>query len=515
MAVLYRKYRPKTFTEVIGQKPIVETLIHAIEKGVIAHAYLFTGSRGVGKTTIARVLARAINCTNSTHGEPCGTCEVCTAFASGSFLDMVEIDAASNNGVDNVRELLEHVKFRPTLGKYKVFIIDEVHMLSKGAFNALLKTLEEPPEHVVFILATTELAKLPATIISRTQRFDFKRVPEQAIVEYLEHVTRQEKQKISTDILALVARQAEGSMRDALSILGKLTTMPGLDFAEAQAFLGITSTELSEKLFRIITSGDARGIPAYFESITTQGIDPLLFTKDFLQYLRSVLVLKVSPDASITNLSDAESAVVHTIAQQVTVADLMFIIRLFLKAYKDVSTSVDELPVLIAAIEASLKFSSTQGVPTGLAQPKAQQNIVEPPVLTSSTVPHVETKIETSVEPAVSTSSITREELVLAWPAVCDYVKTTNAPLATLIRNSSIEGVVDGKVVLGVKFLFHKENIEATKNQSLIGNAIAHILGAPLGVRGEIVAAKTEQVAKNVTGLVGDALSVFGGELVE
>ncbi|MCX6797133.1 MAG: DNA polymerase III subunit gamma/tau, partial [Candidatus Doudnabacteria bacterium] len=178
MAVLYRKYRPQIFADVVNQKYIIQTLKNQVALGQISHAYLFTGSRGVGKTTVARIMAKAVNCLSKKGGEPCDVCEICKQVTAGNFLDLIEIDAASNTGVDNIRELIEHIKFSPSAGKYKVFIIDEVHMLSKGAFNALLKTLEEPPEHAIFILATTEAGKVPATIISRTQKFDFKALSE-------------------------------------------------------------------------------------------------------------------------------------------------------------------------------------------------------------------------------------------------------------------------------------------------------------------------------------------------
>ena len=216
---LYRKYRPKVFADVCGQDHITSTLLNEIREGRISHAYLFTGSRGTGKTTCAKILAKAVNCENSQNGEPCNECEMCRGLDDGTIYDVVEIDAASNNGVDNIRELREEANYTPSRGKYRVYIIDEVHMLSQGAFNALLKTLEEPPAHVIFILATTEVHKLPATILSRCQRFDFKRIQPETMAKRLEEVAGMENISLTPEAAVLIARIADGGMRDALSIL--------------------------------------------------------------------------------------------------------------------------------------------------------------------------------------------------------------------------------------------------------------------------------------------------------
>ena len=216
---LYRKYRPKSFSDVYGQDHVISTLKNEINENRISHAYLFTGSRGTGKTTCAKILAKAVNCENSIDGEPCNECEVCRGLDSGAIYDVVEIDAASNNGVDNIRDLREEANYTPTRGRYRVYIIDEVHMLSAGAFNALLKTLEEPPAHVIFILATTEVHKLPATILSRCQRFDFKRIQPETMAVRLKEVASLEGMELNDDAAVLIARIADGALRDGLSIL--------------------------------------------------------------------------------------------------------------------------------------------------------------------------------------------------------------------------------------------------------------------------------------------------------
>ena len=217
--VLARKYRPQRFGEMAGQEHVVRTLGNALARGQLAHAFLFTGPRGVGKTTAARLVAKAVNCEKGPTAEPCGVCTPCVEIAEGRAVDVIEIDAASNNGVDNVRDIVEAVKYRPARDRFKVFVVDEVHMLSTGAFNALLKTLEEPPPHVKFVLATTDVHKVPETIVSRCQRFDFRRLTQQQIVEQLAKVASDEGMKLSASALALVARAAEGGMRDALSLL--------------------------------------------------------------------------------------------------------------------------------------------------------------------------------------------------------------------------------------------------------------------------------------------------------
>ncbi|MEE1053807.1 MAG: DNA polymerase III subunit gamma/tau, partial [Acutalibacteraceae bacterium] len=228
---LYRKYRPTKFSDVVGQDHITKTLKNELDSGKIVHAYLFTGTRGTGKTTCAKILAKAINCLNSKGGDPCGECEICRMIANDEITDIVEMDAASNNGVDDIRELREQVNFAPATAKYRVYIIDEVHMLSGAAFNALLKTLEEPPEHVVFILATTEVHKLPATILSRCQRFDFRRIDSAEIVGRLKYVAENEGLNLTDDAATLIASAADGGMRDALSILD-LCASTGSDITE-------------------------------------------------------------------------------------------------------------------------------------------------------------------------------------------------------------------------------------------------------------------------------------------
>jgi DNA polymerase-3 subunit gamma/tau len=379
MAVLYRKYRPQTFADVLNQKSIIQTLKNQVKSGAVSHAYLFTGSRGIGKTSVARILAKAVNCTSenrppagggksevggSDDGDACGVCDNCKAIENGRFLDLAEIDAASNTGVDNIRELIEHVKFSPTSGKYKVFIIDEVHMLSKGAFNALLKTLEEPPKHAIFILATTEINKVPATIISRTQRFDFKALSAADLLPHLEKICVEENFKISKEVLELVAQNADGSARDALSLLDKLMTLgesPSVE--DSQQLLGITDIAVCENLLKLIALGNANELPEFFSKLAEKGADYTILNRDFLEYLRKILVYKVTGGNQNFNFFDDHAAKIKELSGKFSLNEIIFVIRLFLKSYKDLAGSPSpEIPMLLAALEAGLKKS--QAAPT-------------------------------------------------------------------------------------------------------------------------------------------------------
>lgn len=522
MAVLYRKYRPQVFAEVLNQKPIIQTLHNQIKAGQIAHAYLFTGSRGVGKTSVARILAKAVNCKGSgMRGEgsvdACGECDVCKQIENNNFIDLIEIDAASNTGVDNVRELIEHVKFAPSVGKFKVFIIDEVHMLSKGAFNALLKTLEEPPKHVVFILATTEINKVPATIISRTQRFDFKALSVSDISNHLTKIVSEEKIELDPQIINLIALAAEGSVRDSLSLLGKILTLgSNATLAEAQQLLGVTDISVCEDLLNLIALGKTAEIPEFFDKLLEIAPDYKILNRDFLEYLRKVLVYKTA--GNIENLSENRYESIKKIAELLSLADLMFIIRLFLRSYKDLEYAPSaELPVLISAIEAALKKNSNKEVvvksiktqaPT--SSPFLESKIVE-------TVNELEKVEQLAAVPEVNNinefAEINLEEALLLWPKVIAKIKLVNGPLSSLLRTASVIDTSGGRIILGVKFLFDKQSIENSKNLGLINSTLTEVFGKAVGIRAEVI--KDNKEALKANEVISGALQVFGGELVE
>lgn len=293
---LYRKFRPKTFSEIVGQEHITKTLKNQIMSGRVGHAYLFNGGRGTGKTSAAKVLARAINCLNPKDGEPCNECEICKAAISGSLTDIVEMDAASNNSVEDIRSIREEVNFLPTLAKYRVYIIDEVHMLSTGAFNALLKTLEEPPEHVKFILATTEPQKLPATILSRCQRFDFKRIPNDDIIRRLKIVCMESKIDITEEALSTIAILAEGGMRDALSILERCVQDGDtkVDTDKVKDLVGIPKTVFIYQVLESILKKDAENCLQVLEKILNDGKDIQNLLWEIIKYTKDLLVYQSS-----------------------------------------------------------------------------------------------------------------------------------------------------------------------------------------------------------------------------
>ncbi len=296
---LYRKYRPTTFEEVRGQDPIVATLKNQIQAGRVGHAYLFCGTRGTGKTTVAKILARAVNCEHPVDGSPCGECASCRAIAAGAAMNVIEIDAASNNGVENIRQIREEVSYPPTEGRYKVYIIDEVHMLSSGAFNALLKTLEEPPAYVIFILATTEAVKIPATILSRCQRYDFRRISIDTIAACLADLLEREQVQAEERAIRYVARAADGSMRDALSLMDQCIAFhlgEELTLDKVLDVLGAADTEVFSQLLRRVLERDVSGTIALAEELIMQGKEPIQLVDDFIWYLRNLLLVQSAAD---------------------------------------------------------------------------------------------------------------------------------------------------------------------------------------------------------------------------
>lgn len=330
---LYRKFRPDSFADVKGQDAIVRTLKNQIKAGRIGHAYLFCGTRGTGKTTVAKILAKAVNCEHPIDGNPCNVCETCRAIAAGTSMNVIEIDAASNNGVDNIREIREEVAYSPASGKYKVYIIDEVHMLSIGAFNALLKTLEEPPSYVIFILATTEAHKIPITILSRCQRYDFKRIERTTIVERLRELMDEEHVEAEEKALRYIAKKGDGSMRDALSLLDQCIAFylgEKLTYEHVLDVLGAVDTDEFSRLLREILDNDVTRVILHLEELVMQGRELTQFVTDFTWYMRNLLLLKSSDhmedvlDVSAENLQQLQEE-----AAMVRGDTLMRFIRVF------------------------------------------------------------------------------------------------------------------------------------------------------------------------------------------
>lgn len=339
--VLARKWRPKTFDDVIGQEYITQTLKNAVSSGKIAHALIFSGPRGVGKTSCARIVAKALNCEKGPTPEPCTVCTFCREISEGKSLDVIEIDAASHTGVNDVREIIENIKYLASSGKTKIYIIDEAHMLSQSAFNALLKTLEEPPPHVLFILATTEVHKIPVTILSRCQRYDFKKVSTEKIKERLNLVTSSEGINISDETLYLVAQEADGGLRDALSLLDQLVATFGTEIKneDATKILGVLDRSLIKSTLHAILNKDPKSCIETLNEVSEKGVSPKRFAEDLLKTLRNTLVIRACGKEAIPDLSDEEREELNGISSHQSVENLELLFSLMLEGAEDVQKS--------------------------------------------------------------------------------------------------------------------------------------------------------------------------------
>lgn len=365
---LYRKYRPQTFDDVVGQENITDILKHQIQNNQVGHAYLFCGGRGTGKTSTAKIFARAVNCPSANEGEPCNNCDICNGIISSSIVDVQEIDAASNNGVENIRAIREDVMYAPAIAKYKVYIIDEVHMLSSGAFNALLKTLEEPPKHVIFILATTEPHKLPVTILSRCQRFEFKRISIANIVKRLAFICKENNVKYSDSALTLIAQSADGAMRDALSLLDQILSsgLTSIDDDNVKLSLGIPSLTSAFNVITSLLSNDINPAISTSCNIINDGKDIKYFIWQIISLTRDALVYKVSENIAILNNYSA--------LEEIKV----------LSKYDD--RKLEGLIILFSELENKVKFSSFPNI------------LLETEMIKFCTTPNVQSQIVTKIE---------------------------------------------------------------------------------------------------------------------
>ena len=356
--VIYRKYRPQKFSEVVGQDHVIKTLASALKSGKVAHAYLFAGPRGTGKTTVARILAKALNCFDTKTLEPCDKCDSCSDILEGRALDLIEIDAASNRGIDDIRELRERIRFAPTKGKYKIFVIDEAHQLTKEAFNALLKTLEEPPAHAIFVLATTEPYKMLPTILSRVQRFDFKKVSMPDIIKRMEMITRKEGIKIDTKALRIIALNSEGHIRDAESMLGQVIAFAGdkqIIVEDVENILGIVDVNLAIKFVDLLTDKKSKEALAFIDKFVNQGYDLVQFTQSLINYSRKLLLISVSKDLSNLikeELSPEQMNTAKKQAEKFSVEELSKMIEIFIEAlYQMKRSSFPQIIVELAVVE--------------------------------------------------------------------------------------------------------------------------------------------------------------------
>lgn len=363
--VLYRKYRPKSFSDIIGQEHVVKTLKNAIKSGNVSHAYLFTGPRGTGKTTMARLLAKAVNCEDDTYSEPCNQCNACKSIAAGNAVDLIEIDAASHRGIDEIRQLREGIKFSPNSLKYKVYIIDESHQLTKGAANALLKTLEEAPDHAIFVLATTEPQKMLSTIISRCQRFDFRKLNLSEIIEKLEKILKAEGVETDKRSLEIIATAAGGSFRDAESLLDQILTFTEdkLEEEDVKSLLGLVETQYIFKFVDLIANKKRLEAIQYLEKMYTEGVNLEEFHSSLLEYLRQLMAMSLTK----ANTDDEESSVISGLrvsftteemkrlkkqAGSISTKEVNKMLKIFLKAGKRMEYSpIPQLPIEMAIVD--------------------------------------------------------------------------------------------------------------------------------------------------------------------
>ena len=510
---LYRKYRPQKFSEVIAQNHIKVTLENEITSGKIAHAYLFSGPRGIGKTTIARIFAKSLNCQNRVGAEPCNECVSCLEIGEGRSLDLVEIDAASNRGINEIRELKEQIKYTPVKSKYKIFIIDEVHMLTAEAFNALLKTLEEPPAYAIFILATTEAHKLPDTIISRCQRFDFKKVPFSDIVAHLGRLSAAEGIDVEKKVLENVARISEGYLRDALSLLGQIVSLGEKHISEAEASLVLPKNDWQKtlELLTYLFKKQTRQALSLVTELSESGSDLEHFTQITLETIRKFLLGKVTGDWQdlYWEFGEDQAMPVAQLAQNVREPNLVYMIEIFLETvglYKQ--ARIIQLPLEIAIIKI-IEHLGGDDKNDDFKAPPTRPN----PLILTQTKPEDASSDKTD-EPA----SVSFEEIKIKWPEVIEALKEHNYSLSAAVKIGLPVELKVNKIVLGFQYKFHYERLKEKKNLEKIEEVLLRVYQNKFSIAGDIdekyaTENPAESGQKNDS-MIKDVLEVLGGEVV-
>ena len=440
--VLARKWRPQNFTDLIGQEHVSQTLANAIRSGRIHHAFLFTGARGVGKTSAARILAKALNCDEGLSDQPCGICSSCTEITAGQGLDVIEVDGASNTGVDDVRELRENIRYLPNRSRYKIFIIDEVHMLSTNAFNALLKTLEEPPEHAKFIFATTEPHKIPITILSRCQRFDFRKIPLARVASRMREISDAEQLTISDRSLSLVARQGEGSMRDALSTLDQVIAFSGeqVDDEAVQTLLGMVDRRLLLDTVEAVLQRDSRRALDAVRRVDQLGLALRRFTQDLLEMFRGMVICKVVEDpAEMLDLVGEELKELKALAEEASLDDLQRIVTLLMKTQTELVNS--SFPLL--TLEMSLVRLATLAPTQDLAKLISHIESLEKRLATTPLPKTQHPAQRPTPNPTPSGSPAPAPAATTPIPSPDPPPKKPEAPVATSTESKGWQGLVE------------------------------------------------------------------------
>ncbi|MBN1953418.1 MAG: DNA polymerase III subunit gamma/tau [Anaerolineae bacterium] len=504
---LYRRWRPQTFEQMVGQEHVVRTLRNALASGRTHHAYLFAGPRGTGKTTTARLLAKAVNCLAEEPGDrPCNACAICRAVNEGQLIDLIEIDGASNTGVDDVRELRERVGYRPNEARYKVYVIDEVHMLSTNAFNALLKTLEEPPPHVIFVLATTEPQKILPTILSRCQRFDFRRIALNDIVARLEYLAEQEGIDVQSEALTLIARQATGSLRDAESLLDQLAayTDGGITVEVVRAALGTGDEEAVAALADSLADRDmARGLTIINEAVD-QGADPRQFARQVAEHLRALLLTRLGSDATLLHVVNSQREVFQAQAARFSPHQLARLVRLFTQAAVEGKAAWQpQLPLELAFVEAALPDAEPPPSPAGTGpslpapaqrrpapgQHPARQaraaaaRTPSPPQRAQPGEPAVHAGRPEEAELPPASAPLLLEEIQARWADLLSAVRPFNLSLEALLRSGQPVGVEGDTLLIGFMHDFHKSKVQDASSRRIVEQALGKLLGQSLSVR--------------------------------
>ena len=494
---LYRKFRPTTFDDVVGQEQVIKVLKHQIQNNQIGHAYLFCGSRGTGKTSTAKIFSRAINCKNPKNGEPCNECDVCKGILSSSVTDVMEIDAASNNSVDNIRTIRENVIYAPTLAKYKVYIIDEVHMLSTSAFNALLKTLEEPPENVIFILATTEPHKIPITILSRCQRFEFKRITKEDIAKRLKTVCEKNEVKASDEALMVIAQAADGALRDGLSLLDQIISSGVSDITEdiARELLGITKSSVTFTILNCIVNKDISTAISTVSDVVNSGKDIKYFVWEIISLARDILVYQATKDTSlINNYSSLEQIEALVSIPKEKLAE---IITYFSELENSIKSTTFPNVVLESAL---ISFISNDGIPKQKSvQVVAQStinNVARPKLPTNDSVTLESVQAENNVEPKTTAQFSQSGD----WKEVIKHLRDSGkmSLYATLV--STTANISDNTITINFSQAFGKTVVEKSDNMATLKNSINSVMGKDLAVKCVINGATNtteENVAEN------------------
>ncbi|MGO9612481.1 MAG: DNA polymerase III subunit gamma/tau [Dissulfurispiraceae bacterium] len=533
--VLARKWRPQTFDELVGQEPIGRILKNAITQNKTAHAYIFSGPRGVGKTSTARILAKAINCERGPTPDPCGKCHTCIAIADGSSMDVAEIDGASNRGIDNIRDLRESVRYAPSGSRSKVYIIDEAHMLTNEAFNALLKTLEEPPPNVIFVLATTAPAKIPSTVLSRCQHLPFRRVPRLKIKERLKLISATEGLTVTESALDLIARASDGSIRDSLTILDQIAAFSdNVTEQDIKDLLGITDLEVIVRLVSAVIDGDRKSIVMSIADLVEAGADLKAFAKDFLQFVRDLLIAKIRDDEETAlDVGDEEFSAIKRLKDKATEEHLALLLSELIKAEPGIKSAFHprialEMALIrlsmlshLRSINEALKI--VQGIDMQQGQISKRRKKAETDKSASGTEPLAE---EETVAPAVANAprdildpSSSHLSLSDAWNSAVENLEKTNHPLACKLREGTVAFNGDKiMVVYNGGLAVHAESVK--ENLPFIKGLVSELSGTKISVtvetaKGRSVTRKDlkEQALNNP--IVAEALRLFEGRITD